>query len=212
MNSNKKIKLIGTILGILLFCLLIGGFTYAWFTWQSSKISVSGSTACFDINYTKGNAVTENLTLIDANTLVTSTQITIKKGMAVTNINASKSSSCSKITAKLSVSLVPSTIPSPYLSGNSCAGALNYAIVSYNPSTYSTINSTALNGKTFTILKKGSITSTSSIESVIDETFADNGTAQNYLIIFYIDGNKVNNDVQDTNVKINILATAKQTS
>lgn len=210
MSDKKKVKVIGTVLGIILFCLLIAGFTYAWFTWESNKINVGGNTSCFDINYTKGNAVTEDLLLVDANSLVTDTTITIKKGMAVTNINANKSSSCSKIDAKLLVSLVPSAIPTGYQTGNSSEGALNYAIISYNPATYSTINSTALNNKTFAILKTGAIKSTSTIENVIEETFANDGTMLNYLIVFYVDGNKVNNSIADLNVKINILATAKQ--
>ena len=34
---NKKIKIIGTIIGIVLFVILIAGFTFAWFTWESSS-------------------------------------------------------------------------------------------------------------------------------------------------------------------------------
>lgn len=210
MNDKKKVKLIGTILGVILFCLLIAGFTYAWFTWESNKINVSGNTACFDFNYTEGNVVTEDLLLVDANSLVTDTAITIKKGMAVTNVNAGKSSSCSKINAKLYLSLVPNTIPSPYQTSGSCEGALNYAIVSYDPEEYGTINSTELNGKTFDILKTGTITSNSKISNVVEEVFANDGTMQNYLIIFYIDGNKVNNDVGDTDVRISIEVVTNQ--
>ena len=51
MKENKKIKIIGTIIGIVLFVILIAGFTFAWFTWESSRINISGNTACFNINY-----------------------------------------------------------------------------------------------------------------------------------------------------------------
>ena len=40
MKENKKIKIIGTIIGIVLFVILIAGFTFAWFTWESSRISM----------------------------------------------------------------------------------------------------------------------------------------------------------------------------
>lgn len=208
--SNKKAKLIGAVLGILLFCILITGLTYAWFTWKSNKINVGGNTACFDFNYIEGNAVTEDLILIDASSLVTDTAITIKKGMAVTNVNAGKSSSCNKINAKLYLSLIPNTIPSPYQTSGSCEGALNYVIVSYDPEEYGTINSTALNGETFYILKTGTITSTSKISNVVEEVFANDGTMQNYLLIFYIDGSKVENNTAETSVNIGIDVTVSQ--
>ena len=72
-------KIIGAIIGIIFFIALISGFTYAWFTWISPTINVSGNTTCFDINYVEGNIVTDDLLLIDANKLITGDQITIKK-------------------------------------------------------------------------------------------------------------------------------------
>lgn len=208
MSDSKKVKLIGTIIGVILFCLLVAGFTYAWFTWESNKLNVSGTTSCFDFNYTEGNVVTEDLILIDANIYVTSSTITIKKGMAVTNINVGKLSTCYNIDAKLLIDLKFNTIPSVYLTGGSCVGALNYAIVSYDPNIYDEISSTALNGETFDIIKTGAITSTNT-ENVIEEQFV-NDTMQNYLLIFYIDGNKVNNTAGDSNVNIGVNVTASQ--
>ena len=38
----KKAKLVGTIFGVILFIALIAGFTYAWVSWQSDNINISG--------------------------------------------------------------------------------------------------------------------------------------------------------------------------
>jgi hypothetical protein len=99
MKENKKIKIIGTIIGIVLFVILIAGFTFAWFTWESSRINISGNTACFNINYTEGNLVTDDMLLVDANKLISNNKITIKRGMAVTNLSASKDPKCTKVKA-----------------------------------------------------------------------------------------------------------------
>ena len=39
----KKAKLVGTIFGVILFIALIAGFTYAWVSWQSDNINISGT-------------------------------------------------------------------------------------------------------------------------------------------------------------------------
>lgn len=48
---TKNAKLIGTIIGIIAFVILIAGATYAWFTWRSSSINISGTSGCFVIDY-----------------------------------------------------------------------------------------------------------------------------------------------------------------
>ena len=53
----KSAKLWGTILGVLVFMALIAGITYAWYTWKSPDTDISGSTGCFNINYTKGQEI-----------------------------------------------------------------------------------------------------------------------------------------------------------
>lgn len=47
----KKSKIIGAIIGILIFIFMITGITYAWFTWRSNNIVISGSSKCFVIDY-----------------------------------------------------------------------------------------------------------------------------------------------------------------
>lgn len=57
----KKSKVIGTIVGIILFIGLIAGLTYAWFTWRSNNISIDGESECFNIDYTVGQTIGSNI-------------------------------------------------------------------------------------------------------------------------------------------------------
>lgn len=50
-------KIIKMIIGVITLIILVVGATYAWFTWKSSNINISGSTGCFDIIYDKGQAI-----------------------------------------------------------------------------------------------------------------------------------------------------------
>ena len=54
-NKNKKI-----IIFILFLMVVVVSVTYAWFTWQSSNTTISGSTDCFTINYDKGSDIGSN--------------------------------------------------------------------------------------------------------------------------------------------------------
>lgn len=207
---NKISKILGAIIGVMLFITLISGFTYAWFTWISPTINISGNTSCLNINYTEGNVVTDDLLLVDATKLLTDEQLTIKKGMAVTNLNAGKDSKCIKVNAKLVIEL-ESNIPTDYYVSGSNEGALNYAIVSYNPTTVTNISSIALDGQSFNLISNGSITA-SGKEVIYEGDFAVDGTSQNYLIIFYLDGNKINGDINNQLIDISIKAWAVQTS
>ena len=209
MKEIKKAKIFGSIIGIIFFIILVAGFTYAWFTWKSNKINISGNTACFDINYTEGNAVTDDLLLIDANKLVTLDKITIKKGMAVTNLSAGKDPKCTKLNAKLIINLNAIEVSDIYSSSGTSAEALHYVIANYDASTYPVVSSTELEGIAFDILETGTITSAGKIKVYEKELNAD-GTIDNYLIIFYIDGNKASNSVGETNLNIKIEAVISQ--
>ena len=54
-NKNKKI-----IIFVLCLIVVVVSVTYAWFTWQSSKTTLSGTTDCFTINYDKGSDIGSN--------------------------------------------------------------------------------------------------------------------------------------------------------
>lgn len=56
MNSDSKKKLIGAILGVVIFAALIAGATYAWLTFNATVTNgvYNGTTKKFIINFTKG--------------------------------------------------------------------------------------------------------------------------------------------------------------
>lgn len=47
----SRTKLIGALIGVIVFISMIIGLTYAWFVWQSSNINISGTSNCFNVNY-----------------------------------------------------------------------------------------------------------------------------------------------------------------
>ena len=58
---KDKSKLFGTILGTIIFILLIAGITYALLNWESTKINLGLTSSCFDIYYDKGQDITGEL-------------------------------------------------------------------------------------------------------------------------------------------------------
>ena len=208
--ENKKIKIYGVVLGVILFILLISGLTYAILSWRSSNITITGTSECLEVESVKGSNITgSDLLLLDKSQVVNSNQITIRTGMVVTNITAKLKSSCT-LDGYLTINLKTTTLNSGFTSSGKSTGALKYVLASYNPSTYTTINTSALNGKTFDIVTTGSITSTGTLK--IKETQLSKDTTLAYLVIFYIDGDKANNDIgsNSTNFKTSIEATVTQ--
>ena len=129
--------------------------------------------------------------------------------MVVTNITAKLKSSCT-LDGYLTINLKTTTLNSGFTSSGNSTGALKYVLASYDPSTYTTISASALNGKTFDIIKIGSITSTGTLK--IKETQLSKDTTLAYLVIFYIDGDKANNDIgsNSTNFKTSIEGSVTQ--
>ena len=208
--ENKKIKIYGVVLGVILFILLISGLTYAILSWRSSNITITGTSECLEVESVKGSNITgSDLLLLDKSQVVNSNQITIRTGMVVTNITAKLKSSCT-LDGYLTINLKTTTLNSGFTSSGKSTGALKYVLASYNPSTYTTINTSALNGKTFDIVTTGSITSTGTLK--IKEAQLSKDTTLAYLVIFYIDGDKANNDIgsNSTNFKTSIEATVTQ--
>ena len=208
--ENKKIKIYGVVLGIILFILLISGLTYAILSWRSSNITITGTSECLEVESVKGSNITgSDLLLLDKSQVVNSNQITIRTGMVVTNITAKLKSSCT-LDGYLTINLKTTTLNSGFTSSGNSTGALKYVLASYNPSTYTTISTSALNGKTFDIVTTGSITSTGTLK--IKEAQLSKDTTLAYLVIFYIDGDKANNDIgsNSTNFKTSIEATVTQ--
>ena len=208
--ENKKIKIYGVVLGVILFILLISGLTYAILNWRSSNITITGTSECLEVDSVKGSNITgSDLLLLDESQVVNSNQITIRAGMVVTNITAKLKSSCT-LDGYLTINLKTTTLNSGFTSSGNSTGALKYVLASYNPSTYTTISTSALNGKTFDILTTGSITSTGTLK--IKDAQLSKDTTLAYLVIFYIDGDKANNDIgsNSTNFKTSIEGSVTQ--
>lgn len=209
-NSNtKNAKLIGTIIGILLFIILVVGFTYAWFTWRSSNIIISGNTRCFTINYEKGqNVVGTNLKLFDETDIITDNNMTLKSGMALTNISAGIDVSCN-ITGYININLTVNNIDSSYITGGDSVGALKYALLEYSSETYPIIDIESLEDQSFNIIKNDSITTTGEV-NIYDVQLPNDGTKIEYLIVFYVDGNIAMNDSQGANFSGSVKAVVNQ--
>ena len=208
---DKKIKTYGIILGVILFVLLIAGFTYANLTWNSKSIVISGKSNCLEVESVKGSDITGgNLLLQDERIILNNNQITIKNGMIITNVTAKIKSTCS-ISGYMTLNLNVTNLSSAFTSSGNSTGALKYVLTSYDPSTYSTVSTTALNGKTFDIVKTDSITSTGTIK-LRDLELLSKTKTKAYLIIFYIDGNLASNDAgsNSTNFKSNLEAIVTQ--
>ena len=132
--------------------------------------------------------------------------------MVITNVTAKIKSTCS-ISGYMTLNLNVTNLSSAFTSSGNSTGALKYVIASYNPSTYSTISTNALNGKSFDIIDTGSITSTGTIK-LRDLDLLSTTRTKAYLVIFYIDGDMANNDAgsNSTNFKSNLEAIVTQTS
>lgn len=208
--NNKKVKTYGLVLGVTLFVLLVAGFTYAALTWRSNNITINGSTECLDIDYTKGQDITGgNLLLLYKSKIISNNKITITNGMVLSNLTAKIKSSCT-IDGYLTLNLKVTSLNSAFTSSGNSTGGLNYALVSYDPETYSTVDVTTLNGKTFDIIGTGAITSTSTIK-LKDVQLSKNSTVA-YIVIFYLDGDLTNNDAVNTtsNFKATLEGTITQ--
>ena len=218
MNENKidkKIKTYGLVLGIVLFVLLIAGFTYAALNWRSSNIVISGNTECLDIESTKGSDITgEELLLLDESSIISDNKITIKEGMVVTNVTAKIKSGCT-IGAYMTLNLNVTSLNSAFTSSGNSTGALKYVVATYDPTTYPTVNASTLKDKSFDmdlnagIINTGSITSTGTIK--IREKQLSTSETVSYLIIFYINGDLANNDAAGTGNNFTTSITAEVT-
>ncbi len=206
----KYSKLIGSIVGIVLFIALVAGLTYAYYTWSSDKINVTDTSTCFNVDYVKGQNITSaNLKLFDEKQVKKeNNQITVYEGMAVTNVAAGIKSGCN-IDGTLNIKLVVDKLSDSYTSTGDSKGALKYAVAEYSSSTDSNVSASSLKGKTFTVVASGSIDSkgTKTLHSV---DLPKDNTKKEYLIIFYVDGPSSHNNSQNAEVSMKIEAEAVQ--
>ena len=194
------------ILGVAVFILIGSGITYAALTWSSDKINIGLTSGCFEINYTPGGAINNaNVEIMDESTLISNNKFTITEGIALTYANIGIKSTCS-IEGYGSLYLNVTSLSSAFTTGES-KGSLKYAILN-NTSSSTTLTVAGLKGQSFDIIKTGTITSTGTV-NILNKKLSN--TVQNkYLIVFYIDGSKIGNDVVGSTFAGNISADAHQ--
>ena len=207
MDINRKIKISGLIIGILLFIVLISGFSYAYYSSVATDTSsVKGTAGCFVVDHVKGNDVTGNVILFDESKIITNNNITVKDGMQLTYVTAGINNACT-IDGYMIMKMNVKTLNSAFITGES-KGAFKYAIAKYSPTTYTSPSISTLKNKSFKIIKTASITSTG--EQTILTKQLPHSTKDGYLIIFYIDGDKAFNDAGNTSFSATITAEASQ--
>ena len=204
-DYTKKQKIL-IVLGVSLFILIGSGITYAALTWATNPINIGLTSGCFEINYTPGGAINNaNVEVMNESTLISNNKFTITDGIALTYANVGIKSTCT-IEGYGSLYLNVTSLSSAFSTGSS-KGSLKYAILN-NTSSSTNLTVAGLKGQSFDIIKTGTITSTGTINILTKQL---SNTSQNkYLIVFYIDGSKIGNDVIGASFAGNISADAHQ--
>ncbi len=207
MKDYTKRQKILIVLGLTLFILIGSGLTYAGLMWATSNpINIGLTSGCFEINYTPGGTINNaNVEVMNESTLISNNKFTITEGIALTYANIGIKSTCT-VKGYGSLYLNVTNLSNAFTTGSS-KGSLKYAILN-NTSSVSTPSVSSLKGQSFDIVKKGIITSTGTI-NILNKKLSN--TSQNkYLIVFYIDGSKIGNDVIGASFAGNISADAHQ--
>ena len=204
-DYTKKQKIL-IVLGVSLFILIGSGITYAALTWATNPINIGLTSGCFEINYTPGGTINNaNVEVMNESTLINNNKFTITEGIALTYANIGIKSTCT-VKGYGSLYLNVTSLSSAFTTGES-KGSLKYAILK-NDSSSTTLTVAGLKGQSFDIIKTGTITSTGTI-NILNKQLSN--TSQNkYLIVFYIDGSKIGNDVIGASFAGNISADAHQ--
>ena len=204
-DYTKKQKIL-IVLGVSLFILIGSGLTYAALTWATSNpINIGLTSGCFEINYTPGGAINNaNVEVMDKSTLINNNKFTITEGIALTYVNIGIKSTCT-IEGYGSLYLNVTSLSSAFTTGSS-KGSLKYTILN-NTSSSTTLTVAGLKGQSFDIVKTGTITSTGTVNILTKQLTT---SQYKYLIVFYIDGSLIGNDVIGASFAGNISADAHQ--
>ena len=159
-DYTKKQKIL-IVLGLTLFILIGSGLTYAALTWSSGNINIGLTSGCFEINYTPGGAINNaSVEVMNESTLINNNKFTITEGIALTYANIGIKSTCT-IEGYGSLYLNVTSLSSAFSTGSS-KESLKYAILN-NTSSSTNLTVAGLKGQSFDIVKKGTITSTGTI-------------------------------------------------
>ena len=204
-DYTKKQKIL-IVLGLTLFILIGSGLTYAALTWATSNpINIGLTSGCFEINYTPGGAINNaNVEVMNESTLINNNKFTITEGVALTYANIGIKSTCT-VKGYGSLYLNVTSLSSAFSTGSS-KGSLKYAILN-NTSSSTNLTVAGLKGQSFDIIKTGTITSTGTVNILNRQLYT---TQDKYLIVFYIDGALIGNDVVGSTFAGNISADAHQ--
>ena len=203
---DKKKKLI--IIGIIALVLVIVGTTYAILTWTSNKINIGLNSACFTIDYTKGQDISGNLKLLNESDLISNNKFTIKEGIGISAVNIGIKSTCT-IEGFGSIYLNVTNISDAFATGDS-KGSLKYAVLT-NTSTVTTPSSvtvSSLLNQSFDIVSSGSITSSNTITLLAKQL--SNTETYKYLVVIYVDKSLAGNSITSASFNGNISADAEQ--
>ncbi len=187
MKIKNKSKLIGYILGIILFIALIGGITYAIFNWRSTDTNISLDTKCFDIQGNSSYTVTGNNTnmlLFDENDILDTTNntITYKNGMVYYPFNITRGSECNTdVYYEIIVNVT--TLSNDYRNGS-----LKYKIIE-DMSSYTSEQITNPLDEDLEYIYEGTITNTGSTQ--IYFALVNQSTNIIPAVVFYLDGDLV---------------------
>lgn len=192
LNNKKKILIIVSILSAFLILSITG--VYAYNSWRTRNSNISLDTSCFNINYSKGQDISNNsLNLIDESDYVTNNQITISSDMAFTNVSVELDSTCYDMSGIATLEINVSDIGVAFTKFGDSMGTLKYVVAEYDSEDYPTINMSTIEDETFTYVARGILykKGTNDIYSV----FIEPGEVKNYLVILYADSLVAGDDV-----------------
>lgn len=183
---NTK-KLIGMVIGIILFAALIAGATFAWLTFTANitNANLTGSSRNFTFTYAQGTAITELLPLTQT---PARNAITASKGYIT--VNASKAANTPRASSfKLVLNITETQVAVP--------GLIRYAVcrnataANCNNSVSTAIPSSASGN----FVAVGTVNNSTGTQILYTDTatFSSAGAATgNYYIYFWIDASVIN--------------------
>ena len=183
----KKTKIVGTIIGVLIFTITIIGITYAWFIWHSSNINITGSSECFTIDYGISQEIGANqaagLTFGESYTDGLYAVVTLGLNSLCSNISGSGKLYLNTNTAGTDTEIL--------------GGALKYTVV-------------RVNGVTKTAVANGAITSTNRITLLDNINLTSLSGTYTYEVWVWLDGNIADNNYYGKEYSGYISAEANQ--
>lgn len=161
--SNKKSKIIGSVIGVFLFIALVAGISYAWLTWSGRAIPITGSSQqCFTINYTVNKSVGTS------NASVPIKYQSSYVGSQYAEVILGVGSSCTGVTGNGTIYLSTTNASNDILKGG-----LYYTVVS-------------VSGGTETVLSEGSIMQTT--EKKLLTNINVTSTSVTYRVYLWVNG------------------------